>query len=300
MVSVLGEFWNKFLQTIEMVIHGFVDKDLNMRANGLTYSLLFAVVPLLALVMAIARGFGMASMIQDQLNASWLGETGMVPTIMEIVERYLDTAEGGVFIGVGLLILIWAVYSFFQSVESAFNRVWGLSRRRSYLYQITTYVAILFAIPVLIIVTTGFSIFLNSTTDTLDIPWLDEYRGWIGRLLQFMVAWAVFSWMYWAVPNTRVRMRAALIPGVLMGTIFQLLQNLSIYVLVLLNRTSIVYGAFAMIPILMTWLQWACLLLLLGVQMSYAIQRVNEPYRAPVSDHFPEETETGWEYTIVK
>ena len=61
-----------------------------------------------------------------------------------------------------------------------------------------------------------------------------------------------------------------------MGTLFQLLQMLSVYLIAMLGRTSIVYGAFATIPILMTWLQYTSLLILIGAEMSYAIQNNEE------------------------
>ena len=61
-----------------------------------------------------------------------------------------------------------------------------------------------------------------------------------------------------------------------MGTLFQLLQMLSVYLIAMLSRTSIVYGAFATIPILMTWLQYTSLLILIGAEMAYAIQNNEE------------------------
>jgi len=82
--------------------------------------------------------------------------------------------------------------------------------------------------------------------------------------------------MYIAVPNTKVKFISALIPGILMGTLFQLLQMLSVYLIAFLSRTSIVYGAFATIPILMTLLQYTSLLILIGAEMSYAIQNNEE------------------------
>ena len=69
---------------------------------------------------------------------------------------------------------------------------------------------------------------------------------------------------------------SALIPGILMGTLFQLLQMLSVYLIAMLGRTSIVYGAFATIPILMVLLQYTSLLILIGAEMSYAIQNNEE------------------------
>ena len=100
------------IRTIVLVARGFGSKNLNDKAKSLTYSLIFAVVPILAMVVAVAKGFGVVDVIERQLNASFLGETNMVPTIMQMVDRYLSTAQGGVFVGIGLIVLLWAVYSF--------------------------------------------------------------------------------------------------------------------------------------------------------------------------------------------
>ena len=254
------------IRTIVLVARGFGSKNLNDQAKAFTYSLIFAIVPILAMVMAVAKGFGVVSVIEDALNKSFLGETNMVPTIMAMVERYLETAQGGVFIGIGLLILLWAVYAFFQSVETAFNRIWNVKKSRSVIRQVTTYIAILVLIPVLIVCSAGITIFVNTT--------VGEIEG-VGAI-QFVIIWLLFTLMYIAVPNTKVRFMSALIPGVIMGTLFQLLQMLSVYLIAFLSRTSIVYGAFATIPILMTWLQYTSLLILIGAEMSYAIQNNEE------------------------
>ena len=94
--------------------------------------------------------------------------------------------------------------------------------------------------------------------------------------IQFALCWLLFTGMYIAIPNTKVRLMSALIPGVIMGSLFQLLQMLSVYIIASLSRTSIVYGAFASLPILMTLLQYASLLILIGAEMSYAIQNNEE------------------------
>ena len=267
------------VRTIVLVARGFTSKNLNNQAKSLTYSLIFAIVPILAMVVAIAKGFGVVDVIQLQLNKSFLGETNLVPTIMDMVERYLETAQDGLFIGIGILILLWAVYAFFQSVETAFNRIWNLQKSRSILRQVTTYIAILVLIPVLIVCSAGINIFVHSTFEsTVHATGLHEFFHTSGaQFLQFFMCWLLFTLMYIAVPNTKVRFMSGLIPGVLMGTLFQLLQMLSVYLIALLSRTSIVYGAFASIPILMTWLQWTSLLILIGAEMSYAIQN-NEQF----------------------
>lgn len=266
------------VRTIVLVIRGFSNKGLNDKAKSLTYSLIFAVIPILAMVVAVAQGFGVADVIETQLNRSFIGETGLVPTIMEMVQRYLETAQGGVFIGIGLLILLWAVYSFFESVETMFNNIWNVERSRSILRQLTTYIAIVVLIPVVIVCSAGINIFVQSTVENLPhaaaAHRLFHQEGF--KFLQFFLCWMLFTWMYIAIPNTKVKILSAVVPGVLMGTLFQLLQMFSVYLIALLSRTSIVYGAFATIPILMIWLQYTSLLILIGAEMSYAIQNNEE------------------------
>jgi len=266
------------IRTIVLVARGFGSKNLNDTAKSITYSLIFAIVPILAMVVAVAKGFGMADVIEQQLNHSFLGETNLVPTIMQMVERYLDTAHDGLFIGIGLVILLWAVYSFFQSVETAFNRIWNVKRSRSILRQATTYIAIVVLIPVLIVCSAGINLLVHTTMEsTIHTKVIIEHFQTDGaKFVQFVIVWVLFTLMYWAIPNTKVRLINALIPGVIMGTLYQLMQMLSVYLIALLSRTSIVYGAFATIPILMTWLQYTSLLILIGAEMSYAIQNNEE------------------------
>ena len=262
------------LRTIALVVRGFTSKNLNATAKSLTFSLIFAIVPILAMIVAVAKGFGVADVIEKQLNASFIGETGLVPTIMEMVQRYLETAQDGLFIGIGILILLWAIYSFFQSVETAFNTIWNVQKSRSILRQATTYIAIVVLIPVLLVCSAGINIFVHSAVESnVHVEVLRNFMQTSGvKFLQFVICWLFFICMYVAIPNTKVRFMSALIPGILMGTLFQLLQMFSVYLIALLSRTSIVYGAFATLPILMTFLQYASLLILIGAQMSFAIQ----------------------------
>lgn len=267
------------IRTIVLVIRGFSNKNLNDTAKSLSFSLIFALVPILAMIIAIAQGFGVESVIEKQLSRSFIGETGLVPTIMEMVQRYLETTQGGLFIGIGLLILLWAVYSFFQSVESTFNNIWNVKSSRSILRQVTTYIAIVVLIPVLIVCSAGINLYIKTSIEGM--PFFSSIREHVNssgvQFMQFVICWLLFTGMYWAIPNTKVRFLPAFIPGVLMGTLFQLLQMLSVYLIAMLSRTSIVYGAFATLPILMTMLQYASLLILIGADMSYAIQN-NEQF----------------------
>lgn len=265
------------LKTIILSVRGFGAKRLNVRAHSLTFCLMFAIIPILAMLLAIGRGFGFADMIEEWLASSFLGEMNLTGPVMEMVNRYLETAHGGIFLGIGLLILIWAVYNFFRNMELSFNEIWDVKNSRSVLRKLTNYFGILLLIPLLIVVTSGLSIWFNTAASSIpEFQALHQYHHHLVKIASYIFLWLVFTWMYKAVPNTKVHFLAAFIPGVLIGTLFQVLQALSVYIIVFLSRTSIIYGAFAIIPILMMWIQWSCLLILIGAEMSYAIQNKEE------------------------
>lgn len=154
--------WYRILQTIILVARGFKDKALNVRANSLSFSLLFAFVPMVAGVFAIARGFGFEELLKERISSSFLAEANIAPTMIEWVERYLETARDGLFLGIGLIVLIWAVYAFFNMLERSFNTIWDVKQSRSFGRRLTNYMVVLLLVPIMIILTSGISIFFNS------------------------------------------------------------------------------------------------------------------------------------------
>lgn len=263
----------RFLQTIILVARGFKDKALNVRANSLSFSLLFAFVPMVAGVFAIARGFGFEELLQERISTSFLAEANIAPTIMEWVERYLETARGGLFLGIGLVVLIWAVYAFFNMLELSFNNIWNVKQSRSFGRRLSNYMVVLLLVPIMIILSSGISIFLNSAASASPVlQAIEPIRRVLLRLIPFVVASGVFTWIFIAIPNTKVRFLSAIIPGVIVGILFQLVQMFSVYLVMLFTRMSVVYGAFSAIPLILVWLHITCWLLLIGAELAFAIQ----------------------------
>ena len=261
------------LQTIILVARGFKDKALNVRANSLSFSLLFAFVPLIAGVFAIARGFGFEELLRERLSSSFLAEANIVPVIIEWVDRYLETARDGLFLGIGLIVLIWAVYAFFNMLEHSFNNIWNVKQTRSFGRRLTNYMVVLLLVPIMIILTSGISIFLNSTQSLAPVlQAIEPIRRVLLRTVPLIVASGVFTWIFIAIPNTKVRFLSAVIPGVIMGVLFQVVQIFSVYLVILFTRMSLVYGAFSAIPLILIWLHITCWLLLVGAELAFAIQ----------------------------
>ena len=265
--------WYRVLQTVILVARGFKNQALVVRANSLSFSLLFAFIPMLALIYAIAKGFGFEEMVSQQLAGSFLAEANVAPVLLEWVERYLETARGGLFVGIGLVVLIWAVYAFFNMLENSFNSIWNVKKTRSFARRMTNYVMTLLLVPILVVVTSGISIFLNSTEILASVlSAIEPLRKFMLRFIPFVATSAVFTWIFTAIPSTQVKFSSAIIPGVLMGFFYQVVQALSMFLVVLFTRMSIVYGAFSAIPLVLIWLHITCWLLLIGAELAFAIQ----------------------------
>ena len=263
----------RFLQTIILVARSFKDQVLVVRANSLSFALLFAFIPMMALIYAIARGFGFEEIVKSTISTSFLAEANVATVLLEWIERYLETARDGFFLGIGLIVLIWAVYAFFNMLENSFNSIWNVKQSRSFARRMTNYVMTLLLVPVLVVVTSGISIFLNSTEVLASVlDGIVPIRKFMLRFLPFVATTGVFTWIFIAIPNTKVKFSSAIIPGILMGLLYQVVQALSMYLVVLFTRMSFVYGAFSAIPLVLIWLNVTCWLLLIGAELAFAIQ----------------------------
>lgn len=263
------------IKTLYLAIRGYYSNQLGVRASALTYSIMFAIVPIIALLVAIGKGFGIEKYIESALKDTFVGQADMMPTVMGFVERYLATTQGGLFIGIGLAILVYAILNFFMQVESAFNDIWQVKKSRSILRQFTMLFSGLFILPILIVLSSGLSIYFNNILSQSFLFQFFSPLVKIGMfLVPFVVSWIMFTFMYWVIPNTKVQFVNALIAGVTAGTIFQIFQMLYISGQINLTRYNAVYGSFAAIPLLLFWLNISCLIVLLGAEISYASQNL--------------------------
>src|ERR1035437_6818726 len=205
----------RFLKTLVLAVRGFINDDLNVRASALTYSVLFAIIPLFALIFAIGKGFGVDKLIENSFQGTFIGQSDMIPAIMGFVDRYLKTTQGGIFIGVGIAILFWSVMNFFMQVERAFNRIWQVKESRSFIRKFSTYFSAILIVPLIIVFSGGLSIYVSSAVkQTYVYDVLSPLLRFGVKLIPYFINWVIFTILYIAMPNTRVRFYNALIAGV--------------------------------------------------------------------------------------
>ena len=129
----------KILKTLNLSVRTFLDSDLQSRAASLTYSTLLAIVPGFALLFAIGRGFNLQNLLKDELFKFFPAQSKAISTATGFVDSYLKQASQGVFVGIGIVFLLWTMISLLSQIESNFNQLWGVRQGRSIYRKVTDY-----------------------------------------------------------------------------------------------------------------------------------------------------------------
>lgn len=261
------------LRRFIMAVQQFAQRNLSNHAAALTYSSILGAVPILAIVFAIARGFGFGQLIEEKLQANVNFSPEMTATIMDFVNNYLERARGGIFIGVGLLLLFYTLFSLTSNIETAFNAIWQVNRSRNIYRRAVYYVSIFFLLPIVIILTSGLQVFLSGIGRFLpDVELFSNGLQLILQLVPYVLACFAFVLLYKLMPNTTVHWRACIVPGIIAGTAFQGFQWFYINSQMWLSSYDAVYGSFAAIPFFMLFIQISWMICLFGAQLSYVHQ----------------------------
>lgn len=261
------------LKVANLSIRSFLDRDLQTQACALTYRTVLAIVPALAMLFAIARGFGFQNLLQSELFRYFPAQQQALKTALEYVENYLAQASQGIFIGIGLVFLLWTLVSLMSSVEDSFNHVWGVTSKRSLQRKITDYSALFMLLPVLMVCSAGISIFMSDAVQRVFEG--NPLTPVMHRLLAFVpivISWLVFTAAYYLVPNTKVKLSGAFFAGILCGTLFHVVQWLFVTGQVYVSKYNAIYGSFAFLPLMLVWMQLSWLITLSGVVLTYSWQ----------------------------
>ena len=146
------------LQTIRLVygtVKKFRTNELDVRAMGLVYSTLLALVPLLALSFSVLKAFGVHNQLKDALIRflAPLGEKA--PEVATRIIVFVDNIKIGVLSAVGLALLFYTIIRLLQKIEESVNIIWEIDRPRSLARRFSDYMSVVLTGPVLIFIALG-------------------------------------------------------------------------------------------------------------------------------------------------
>lgn len=264
------------LKSVILTVRNSQELQLDARAASLTYRTLLSTVPVLAVMFAIARGFGFQNTIKKELMTYFEGQSEILEKAMQFIDSSLAHAKGGVFAGIGVIVLFYTIFTLFSDIENNFNRIWQIKKGRTIERRLTDYFALIIFLPVFIILNSSLSVMIGSSTmyfDTISYI-LNPLVTQILKFLPFLLTIFVFTLLYKFMPHTHVKFSNALIAGIVAGAAYQLFQMIYINGQIWITRYNAVYGSFAALPLLMLWLQLSWYIILIGVELSYSIQNL--------------------------
>lgn len=265
------------LRMLIIAIERFTTKRIIDSAAALTYSTLLAIVPILAVVFAIARGFGYNKYIEEWFKDVLASQPQAAETIVGFVNSYLIHTQSGIILGIGLLVMLWTVTILIRNIELAFNKIWQVKKPRSIFRTITDYMGMFFLAPIIIVFTSGVSIFMATfANQTQEFELLAPMVRFLWDCTPYILMSGVFIVLYIFMPNTRVKLKCAIGPGILAGVAMQGLQLFYIHSQIWVSSYNAIYGSFAALPLFMLWVQISWNICLFGAELCYTSQNMEE------------------------
>ncbi|MFA5251309.1 MAG: YihY/virulence factor BrkB family protein [Phycisphaerae bacterium] len=272
-------FFIRLIRIIVLAVRGFDENKCRFRASALTFYSLLSIVPVIALMFGIAKGFGLQERVAAQVLEKMKGHEEVANNIIAFANSLLDQASGGVIAGVGVVFLFWTIISLLGSVEGSFNVIWGVVKPRTFGRKFSDYLVTMLVCPILLAVAGGVTVFLSGQIQTLTekIPILENFGPvfWLViKLLPYITIWISFTFIFIFMPNTKVRFVSGLIAGIVAGALFQFVQWAYVNFQVQIATRYAIYGSFAALPLFLLWLQISWLIVLFGAEVSFAHQNV--------------------------
>lgn len=229
----------------------------------------------MAVVFAVARGFGYNKYIEVWFRDALKSQPQAAEIIIGFVNSYLVHTQSGIFLGIGLVFMLYTVLMLINNVEIVFNKIWQVQKKRSIFRTFTDYFAMLLLFPIIIVFTSGVSIFMATVVDNLpDILLIGPIKRFFIDLIPYVLMSIMFIGLYIFMPNTHVKIRNVIVPGILAGVAMQWLQLFYINSQIWVSSYNAIYGSFAALPLFMLWIQISWTICLFGAELCYTNQNL--------------------------
>ena len=266
-----------YLKILTLSAQGFIKDYGVLRASALTLYTLLSIVPIIAMLFGVAKGFGFEEMLESQLLEQVPEQNDMVLKLIDMAKNMLDSTKGGVVAGFGIVVLFWSVLKVISNIEESFNHIWNVKKPRTIGRKLSDYLSLMLLAPVMFIAASSISVYvqtqLASLINAIALP------GTVAALqllsyLPILIYWALFSFVFIFMPNTTVNYRSGFFAGIIAGTIYQGLLYLYVALQIGVSSYNAIYGSFAALPLFLVWLQITWFIVLFGSELSFFHQNI--------------------------
>lgn len=265
----------RVLRIIHAVLRDSALGQINLRAMSLVYTTLLSIVPLLAFSFSVLKGFGVHNQLEPVLRRTLEPLGDRAPEITSNILDFVDNIQVGVLGSVGLLLLVYIVYSLLQKVETALNETWHVRRKRGMTEKFSNYLSVVLIGPVLAFSAVGLTASFSNNSVVQRVSEIEPFGTLmvaLSTLTPYLLVIAAFTFLYIFVPNTKVRFRAALTGAVIAGLAWQTTGWIFASVVTTSARYTAIYSGFASLLFFIIWLYLSWLILLSGGKIAFYIQ----------------------------
>lgn len=261
---------NYFFQFLGYLFRQFISNQGVLNAAALTYTTLFAVVPLMTVSYAMLAAIPSFQGLEQELQG-WIFEN-FVPGTGAVIQDYLSgfAQQARKLTAVGVVLLAITSIMMMKNIEAAFNRIWRVTEPRKGLSSFLLYWAILSLGPILLglgLLVTSYLASLSFVSSATEVVGKARLLGMLPTLL----AAAAFTLMYAAVPNCRVPFRSALLGGVVVALLFESAKRGFTAFVTQFPSYELIYGAFAAVPLFLLWIFISWVIILMGAELTRSV-----------------------------
>jgi membrane protein len=269
----------------------FADARLGVSASSLTFTTVLALVPLFVLGLAVFSVFPMFGQFQDTIQR-WLVESLVPESIARQVLSYLTQflSQASRLGTAGLAVVLLSALFLMVTIERTLGQIWRVQRQRPFAQRVLLYWSAISLGPLLLV---G-SVAITSYVFTASRDVVDELPGllrWLLDSFEFVLLTACISGLYFYVPYTRVLWRHAITAGFLVAAALEVAKKGMALYLLEVPTYSLVYGAFAAVPILLVWIYVIWLLVLLGAVLASSLPLLGR-------EHWRKAEGAGWSFRL--
>lgn len=267
----------RFFAFVAALVRRFREEHFGQLAASLAFTTLLSLVPLVTVMLSVVAVFPFFSTLVDKLDAFLVANVLPAKAGGAIAKYTLQFSQkASRLTSIGVAIVVVTAGMLLGSIERAFNHVWRVRKPRPLVQRLQLYGVIVFLGPVIV----GLMIAVVSSAVTVSLGFIDE-PGWLRsamfKVMAELILCLFFAFLYYAVPNARVRLIHALIGGVFATAAFTAMQRILEAYLSSFPGYTLIYGAFATLPIFLVWLYLSWAMILVGALVTALLPQYFKP-----------------------
>ena len=275
-------YWHYSINLLKIIIlafRGFKKDECPVRSSALTYFSLLSLVPVIAVAFAIAKGFGLEELLEEEIVKNLSSQKEVMDNVLTFSKSLLESTKGGLLAVISIGFLLYTVLKLFNHIENAVNTIWNISKSRSFVRKFTDYLSIIIIAPILIVLSGTSNVYLSTIFKSIAkdgglYEFISPLLIFFMKLLPYLIIWLLFTLMYMIMPNKKVKVIHCIIAGLIAGTAYQLIQFYYINLQIGFSRYNAIYGSFAALPLFLIWVQLSWLVFLFGAEISSALENI--------------------------